>query len=105
MARPPERLTERLLDALEIVARYEPVRGSQFARLFWPDKHREWERRCGSRYDPSGRLGGRILARLWRLRLVAMTTDFDGYALTAEGRRVLAEKRPKQAAAKGDQRT
>lgn len=99
MARPPERLTERLLDALEIVACHDIGNASQFARLYWPDKWREWSSRHGSRYDPSGRLGGRVLSRLFRLGLVGF-----GNEITANGVRVLAEKRPEQAAARGDQR-
>lgn len=88
----PERLTPRLLDALETLEDGTAWTPAAFARAFWPKT--DWNRHAGSRYDASGRCGGRILTRLWRLRLITTNHHDDGYTLTNAGRAALETHRP-----------
>ena len=95
----PEKVTQRQLDALRILAENprKAWNASTFAEAFWPDK--EWMS-GGSRYDASARHGGRMLARLeYDLGLVTHHRDrflMYTYTLTEKGAAVLAEAKKEE---------
>lgn len=75
-----DHLTARKLEALKALASlaYEPS-PSEFAQVFWPEKH--WQRingPYGLGPDSSGLHGGRMLESLRRMDLVDHT-DHKGY--------------------------